>query len=275
MPGVKPIIFQDAMVRALLEGRKTQTRRVMKPQPPTDEYQISYVAESTDRRDEGKRYWVKVDGLQIKDRFGPISSPPGQPGDLLWVREACRAEELDDSYGPIHEDSDPNFHAGLDGVRYLADKEFRKIENSRSASDAWSRLHDYGTAEPPKAGNRVPSIHMPRWASRLTLRLTDVRVERVQEVSEGDAEAEGVQTLGPKENVFPLKGGDKRHWRERGFESDAQCLFSDLWGSINASKGYGWDANPWAWVLEFQVIHANVDQVLKDPAAYGVQETAP
>lgn len=110
--------------------------------------------------------------------------------------------------------------------------------------DGSDRIIAYRATEPDSpCGSWTLSIHMPRWASRLTLRLTDVRVERVQDISKVDATAEGFE----KEAALPI---DPRDW------------FRNSWDSLNAKHGYGWDANPWVWVLVFEVIRKNVDEVL-------------
>jgi hypothetical protein len=209
------ILFSAPMVRALLDGTKTQTRRVMKPQP--------------------------VDGKvhQLRGRFDfflDVASPEalalcpyGVPGDRLWVRETCQGFEQPD---------------GLDGVRYLADGAFRSIENTEAAADAWIKLANYAGKKCPT----VPAIHMPRWASRITLELVNVRVERLQDISEKDAIAEGVSAhrycrqdddavafhrIGPvRGNSFPI------------------ARYAALWESINGPGS--WALNPWVWVVSFR-----------------------
>lgn len=142
---VKPILFNSEMVRALLDGRKTQTRRIIKPQP-------------------------EFGGAVARSITGQC--PKGQQGDLLYVREKCYALELP---------------SGLHGVVYDANDEFIPIGNAMEETEAWMKLNRYAG----RFGNMVPSIHMPRWASRLTLKITDVRVERVQDISANDCRAEG------------------------------------------------------------------------------------
>lgn len=206
----KPIIFQGAMVRALIDGTKTQTRRVAKV---TDEGCrggfIRPTAAHTPRR--------------IEDHAGYC--PYGQPGTLLWVRE---------TWGLLRNDGAlcPRSVPACEGpIAYRADGE--------------------------REGTWHPSIHMPRWASRLTLLVTDVRVERAQQVSEADAQAEGAEPV-----LVPPDGGSAPYTEG----------FADLWDSINAAKGYGWSDNPWVWAIGFKPIHANIDAVLADPAAYGAQQ---
>lgn len=196
----KPIIFSGPMVRALIDGRKTQDRRALKPQiipcvtwgdPPPGTYPSNHG-------------W---------SRF------PYALGDRLWVREHCATWEGD------HRD-----------VVYRADE----------TDQGWSDLsHDARTGAPWK---RRPSIHMPRWASRLTLTVTDVRVQRVQEVSEEDAEAEGARPA----FSYPGWGGvSSVPWYRWGFH--------ELWDALNAKRGYGWERNPWVVALTFTVDQRNID----------------
>lgn len=180
----RPILFSGPMVRAILEGRKTQTRRVMNPQPVDQDENGWYVqVPVTDARAPGMVFYERK----------YFHCPYGQPGDQLWVRET-----FDDVHG---------------SVLYRA--------NPEDAEDF-----------PPCGGKRChwkPSIFMPRWASRITLEIVGVRVERVQEITPDDARAEGVEHLYAPRNAF-----------------------ANLWDSINAKRGYGWDSNPWVWVVEFR-----------------------
>ena len=189
----RPIIFSAPMVRAILAGAKTQTRRIVKP-----------------------LHMATVDAEQF-----PILAlcPYGSPGDRLWVRETCRAEAIDDE--------------GLCGVRYVADGQFMPIANTREASDRWVQLYSYRGME----GATVPPIHMPRWASRITLEIADVRVERLQDISGMDAKREGVSVPA----YIPKDGADLDYAR-RGFRR--------LWEEIHG--GGAWEKTPWVWVLEFK-----------------------
>lgn len=212
----KPILFSASMVQAILAGRKTQTRRVVKPQPEWQERQGLVVPGWS-----WEHGGVKLNGWPDRKRFaGELvdKCPYGKPGDILWVRETWRPEEL--------KESGPDGPEGLDGTRYKADGAFRSIENSREASDLFGEAR-YKFL---KSGHEWrPSIFMPRWASRLTLRVTGVRVERVKDISEADARAEGVTAW-----VFVPE-------------------FKKLWDAINAKLGYSWESNPWVWVVEFEV----------------------
>ena len=188
-----PIIFSGPMVCAILEGRKTQTRRVMKPQP---EGLVKRCPGLNEIRG-ASQLWT--DGVRV------FSCPHGTPGDVLWARE---------TWAPF-----PNDPARR--VEYRAGYEAPGV---RGHVPMWSKRWR-------------PSIHMPRWASRLTLRLTDVRVQRVQEISPEDAEAEGC-------------------WRtpdECSHVSIQPPEFRDVWDSLNVKRGYGWDVNPFCWALTFEV----------------------
>lgn len=168
----RPIIFSGPMVRGIIEGRKTQTRRVIRGSSGAADI-----------------YAGERDGLWVVQRFGDaaqavIRCPYGCPGDRLWVRETV----------------------GLTGTGlvYRADNEVH--------INHW-----------------IPAIHMPRTASRITLEILSISVGRVQDISYEEAWREG---------VFPESG-------------DAVAAFADLWDRINGKRGYGWDANPWVWVVEF------------------------
>jgi len=142
----------------------------------------------------------------------------------LWVRETWRAVELDN---------------GNDGILYKADNHFKSIENSQAAADLWCDAY-----ADRKYGNKWrPSIFMPRWASRIALAVTDVRVERLQEISEEDAIAEGLQ-----KEVISV-----------GYQNDSVTLrarpkFVYLWDKINSDRGYSFESNPWVWVISFKVV---------------------
>ena len=209
------ILFNGEMVRAIIDGRKTQTRRVVKPQPPLRWSKVRWIDLL---RCAWAYMWPNADKHVVK-------CPYGQPGDRLWVRETCRAEELE---------------SGLDGVRYRADMAFVEIENSQLASERWCSLAREVGADVLKWR---PSIHMPRWASRITLEVVSVRVERVQEITPEDAEAEGI-ALTAKEQASTNSA------------SKFCPKFRFLWDSINVKRGYGWAVNPWVWVVEFKRVDA-------------------
>lgn len=231
---IAPILFNSDMVCALLDGRKTQTRRIVKPQPFIDA-QGNFVWGN-------RNFGQDFSGPHIKKLIewnhggGRVGfCPYGQPGDLLWVRETwAQVGSCDPGYLTYRATYPDCLPPGLENVP--------------------ADIHD--------AGERWrPSIHMPRWASRITLRLTDVRVQRLQEISEPDVVAEGI-TKRPHKGHFAYHydgGAPHGHATHTG-------AWRMLWDSINAKRGLGWDVNPWVWALLFEVIRANVDQVLKEAA---------
>lgn len=177
----RPILFRGEMVRAILSGIKTQTRRVLKPQPS----------------------FVNQCGIPFyPDGKGPVDyrdCPYGQPGDRLWVRETWMKPE----------------GGALDYRAKWTPRDERKMP----VHEKWR-----------------PSIFMPRWASRITLGITDVRVERLQMITDSDSLAEGAGHLYDAEVECPRAG------------------FARLWDSINAKRGCGWNTNPWVWVVKFEVL---------------------
>lgn len=248
----RPILFQGEMVRAILEGRKTMTRRVIK----LAEFKECNDVPGSDWYFRSKSgIWSDVSTAQLIAKYCPF----GQVGDRLWVRETWKCEEL---------------NTGLDGVRYQADNAFVSIQNSIEASDLWGEAY--------REGNQWrPSIFMPRWASRINLEITKVRVERVQDISEADAKAEGVDFLFDKEKCDTLAGIQGTEPEEHGYMNylwhglvhrgitasqsdawthqysnydDARGSFSSLWEKINAGRGFGWNVNPWVWVIEFKQV---------------------
>jgi hypothetical protein len=223
----RPILFSGPMVRAILDGTKTQTRRVLKPQP--EEHCHGSVL-----------YWK---GREVLPE-GTYRCPYGKPGDRLWVRETygyygCSSkypEGLHEAYVKYHADG-ANRTVPFETAESMAaatpqqnikwparlaelDCEERQWEES-SLLDAWWQRK-----------KSIPSIHMPRWASRITLEITGVRVERLQDITPDDAIAEGVWH-GCENPPYP-----------------ALDCFEILWQSINGPDS--WEQNPWVWVVEFR-----------------------
>ncbi len=176
-----PILFSSEMVLAILAGRKTQTRRVMKPQPTGKPFQFI--------------------------TFNVVT------GDRLWVREK------------LHRIDGQTFYSA-DGHPLAMAQPW-----------AWKR-------------RELPSIHMPRWASRITLEIINVRVERVQDIGENDAEREGVEMWCEMFKDYSRKDDNP------GWARDPRYSFQTLWDSINAERGFGWDVNPWVWVIEFKKVES-------------------
>jgi hypothetical protein len=230
----RPILFSAPMVRAILEGRKTQTRRVVKPQPPAGHALHGFTTFSTRMTDVGKAVWARGDSPLLCD-VHRVRCPYGQPGDRLVVRETWQ-------YADWTED-------GMPWIRYRADQATRLIEDtpedwSERLTDAWASLsvpENYALDNRAADRRWRPAIHMPRWASRILLEVTGVRVERLQDISEPDAIAEG------------CAGG---HGVIPGYSYSAtpREQYRALWESINGPGS--WDANPWVWVVEFKRIEA-------------------
>jgi hypothetical protein len=224
----RPILFSGPMVRAILEGRKTQTRRVIKPQP--DVIQNSMW-------DGGAYLKMRIGNLAIalsaRNRAGDFC-PYGKPGDRLWVREAWAVHKYYDGRpgngcGPIPEGITVECREAPDAVTVLPGHMHRRI----------------GNKPPDERGKWRPSIFMPRWASRITLEIVSVRVERLQEISFSDIRAEGKSCPEPE------------HDFDSGFcasECDAlRNVWATGWDTINGKrKGCAWSDNPWVWVIEFK-----------------------
>ncbi len=189
--------------------------------------------------------------------YGPaeqvrVRCPYGQPGDTLWVRETWRPMSF--GFNQIH--------GPVVRVQFAADMAMPVMPATEAQYDA---------THPDRSGLWRPSIHMPRWASRITLEVTAVRVERLQAISEADARAEGIRENWCGDDLQGVAGS--RPWKEeldgwmdytpgRGDGDGAEDWealmpresFRTLWDSINAERGYGWTVNPWVWVVEFEVV---------------------
>ncbi len=199
----RPIIFQGWGVKAILEGRKTQTRRVLKPQPIG--YDVAVDVLSYDH------------GVFEEKAWREQHSPYGVAGDGLWVRESIRCTPED--------------------VYYLADGMSIRVADLEPDQDFW--LQNYGGS---RVGEEVtiPSIHMPRWVSRVGLEIVDVHIQRVQDISMQDAVAEG----------WP----DDGHLNNYGTGAVARDWFAEVWDSVNAKREFSWKANPWVWAIEFALL---------------------
>jgi hypothetical protein len=230
MVSEKPIIFSGEMVRAILDGRKTQTRRVIKPQP------VEWVKAITFNEYLGEWQYLGYEGGMVTSSTGfpgqkPLKCPYGKPGDRLWVRKTWRR-------------SFSQFGQLPDGIEFKANNLLVYFDKSDSGVQAKNAATEKNL---PRDGRWRPSIHMPRWASRITLEITDIRVERVQNISFEDCRAEGcredfkIDATGCPFECTGTHYGEKYH-------------FIELWNSINAKRGYGWYVNPWVWVVEFRVI---------------------
>lgn len=227
----RPILFSGPMVRAILEGRKTQTRRVVKPQPNDEWCPVVeiYAPTMIDRR--GEEY-PGADVFGASDENEGRICPYGQPSNHLWVRE-CFIVGWPSENGDIQQ-------FGADGNELPKKVWYRADDNGRFQ---WIDRDTDEMRDPPWK----PSIHMPRWACRITLEITDVRVQQLQEISEEDAQAEGVEWYG----VADLRpNGELREGPSIAYRAG----FHDLWDSINSKRGLGWNTNPWVWALTFKRI---------------------
>lgn len=217
----RPILFSAPMVRAILAGQKKQTRRIVSAK---DIARAKCASDCSGPQPEkawpdpglGAGGYLKVpcaDGAaqRVRCRYSI--------GDHLWVRETWRIwERPADS---------------VDGIRFAADNSFREIENTSEAADAWVDAHDNGEHE----DSWRPSIFMPRWASRITLEVTGVRVERLQDIADADAGAEGCPGIEEAGSAWTSEW--RRDW------------FRGLWDTINGKRA-AWSTNPWVWVVEFK-----------------------
>lgn len=195
----RPILFSGEMVRAILEGRKTQTRRVVKlPRPMEQPNMFFNVSEE----------WTVYDAATTPaTEWHSIKCPYGSVGDRLWVKETLAADER--------------------GMFYFADNTPVNVPDNFTQT----------------VREKLPSLFMPRWASRITLEITNVRVERLHDISEVNAMAEGIQ-LAEDARMFA---------DESPTRYSAVAQFQALWDKINGKK-YPWSSNPWLWVIEFPKI---------------------
>ncbi|MFG1260083.1 hypothetical protein V5F79_22405 [Xanthobacter flavus] len=207
----RPILFSAPMILALLNGMKTQTRRVLADEPLRLICRSCGVSERE----------IKADKCSCNGsgdfQWTPCAGPRFRVGDRLWVRESLWAQSNDQ---------------GIKWFAYAAD-----------GKDVWPLTQWH------KDRDKAPSIHMPRWTSRLTLYVTDVRVERLQDISEQDARAEGIEC-------------DTDGWRDYQMPGTQCCAnpiasYRTLWDSINGPGS--WDENPFVAAYTFAVRHGNID----------------
>ena len=216
----RPIIFNTEMVKAILDGRKTQTRRILKVpkngriKPGTVVHSNGVISICFDQS--GCAEWKM------------LKCPHGKIGEHLWVRETWATEKYCDNKKPSE------LH-GIETIWFLSDGDYNGIGTHTQ-------------------GKTRPSIFMPRWASRINLEITDIRVERVQDISRDDCIEEGVpQTYGGFKGLAP-------EWASKD-KNDASYFYDNrtsrenfylLWNSINAKGGYSWESNPHVWVIKFK-----------------------
>lgn len=254
---VRPILFSAPMARALLDGRKTQTRRVAPVQPP-QECGINYMLGNESwlpvaQRTPVRRTFEAWGGELFRNRpdaalCGSFEIVPRiQPSDRLWVREAWRSDTRNDHLKP--RDIVPG-----EPIWYDADGQGRNVA-------------DYSV----RSEKGRPSIFLPRWASRLTLEVTEVRVERLNDCSEADAVAEGIRRIWGDSDRLKYKDCDAgpNYWTVDidGASLNAPTaigVYSMLWDFINGEGA--WDTNPWVVVYTFTVSRGNVDALIEREA---------
>lgn len=198
----RPILFSSPMVKALLAGTKTQTRRVSKKQDWPEAVVRRYPRQHGAGYEVGDRLWVRETG----NWRGPMRNLlPGAPHEITFIF-------------------------------YAADSE-------RGRSEFFDDINK-------------PAIFMPRWASRITLTITDVRVQRLQEITEADAQAEGVLWVPGHGEITPSELN-----ADPGYSNFLNCKegYQVLWDHLNSRRGFGWDTNPWVVALTFTIAHRNID----------------
>src|SRR5574343_491511 len=236
----RPILFSAPMVRAILAGQKTQTRRVVKPQPPSNMHRHCWF-------DAPVYAWTYEPEPAAK--WHRVRCPYGVPDDRLWVRETWASPEI--QIVAYKADAECGAWMGDGGggriwIRHGLIHESPYYMQGRFPADTRT-LRKYG-------GRWRPSIHMPRWASRITLEILSVRVERLQEITEEDAIAEGVESAAcaarPGKRVYRDYYLDKHDPFE--WYADPRRSYESLWDRINGKRGYPWVSNPWVWAVEFR-----------------------
>lgn len=244
----RPILFSGEMVRAILEGRKTQTRRVVKAAVSSAlEYfgseDIPPIVKYSDEGHSGPGWYIHSEEYPDEGSVQAIC-PYGAPGSKLWVRETWGQHAC-----PQHDMGQPPGTLCLclrAGTVYRADREM---------GIRWR-----------------PSIHMPRWASRITLEVTGVRVERLQDISEEDAKAEGLKAITKDGRLVKygipdrdgLPGTDDDGWEWHEWSADPREAFRRLWNTIHTERHERWFTrgesedvrSPWVWVVEFRRVEA-------------------
>lgn len=212
----RPILFSGPMVRAILEGRKTQTRRIVKPQP-----------ESMHHDEVGYELSMPNCRPLYPDSFCKAYCKFGRVGERLWVRESHA----------IYRDAFAR-EKGDEVILYRADASaYWNMTPHNHMEAEFNPLRDTSDYEP----KWTPSIHMPRWASRITLEITAVRVQRLNDLTNADAVAEGMAKSHPSIDKVS---------QSLGYEDFSRSMFAQLWDSLYFDCP--WESNPWVWVIDFQ-----------------------
>lgn len=242
----RPILFSAPMVRAILEGRKTQTRRLVKlpHHNPLGVWEPCVIGGESGGRTSSGETIPQQQAIWHTRTGDSIACPHGQPGDRLWVRETFTVEhQVESDQSPPHSDGRPVYQcphgSGWRQAHYRATDPAPELQYEDMSADC----------EPECRWK--PSIHMPRWASRILLEVVSVRAERLHDISEAGALAEGVSSLRGEGRFF-------MDYRKSGNGTDdftagsAKYSFQTLWESIRGEES--WNANPWVWVIEFRKV---------------------
>lgn len=244
----RPILFSGSMVRAIVEDRKTETRRVLRGDPPCCP---DHGEECPDLRLE-RCEWVHEDGW-TDGWTGYRKCPYGRPGDVLWVREAFRLEHRSDFGDYYVRHTGLNSRTNLSFCNLSGDQSDHLAE--MAAKDRWERAAgrlENGDPLPLWLGRWRPSIHMPKWACRLWLRVEDVRVGRLQEITPDGVAAEGIDLddgQGAEDFAYA------EHYQAGGvslgsYGSPEVYAFAALWDRINRKRA-PWASNPYVWIVKF------------------------
>ena len=239
----RPIIFSGEMVKAILDRKKTMTRRVVKSNFINHYKHAHIIRQSTDKKREGKAYFydTPVGSMVLSSQL--VNNPYGKVGDRLWVRE---------TWAPVNS-------CGESALAYKADNEIICLSENEEFLDEYGtlnytdpRLAKYAFADWADdlvngvEGAWKSPITMPRWASRILLEITDIRVERLQDISETDAKKEGMPPSHPSIDKISM---------QHGFNSFSQSCFAQSWDSLyDENSPKRWANNQWVWVIEFKVI---------------------
>jgi hypothetical protein len=250
----RPILFSGAMVRALLAGTKTQTRRIVKPSAWVQDGDCDYTGAC----------------VRVADYIDHRRCPYGQAGDRLWVRETFAYARVSSDYETGGELNvwrwEKDIYGLFDPAHLTTDPRHGLAARLYYAADGEDELPAEFNMPHGNEVGWTPSIYMPRWASRITLEITEIRVQRLQEISEEDAKAEGATWTnnGRREWASHIAtdqeadsvGGMQDGWSHEGETDPDRCLpsargsFIHLWESINGARS--WDANPWVWCISFR-----------------------
>lgn len=232
---IKSILFNTEMVRAIMDGRKSCTRRLVKPQPDEKHaFPLGFVIDSTEKKKVGCfEFGINEYGGSMQ-----CAKPPYQPGDILYVRETWGISNMDDESKMayiVYRASEDQENEGCREV-HLPDEKFEKMYESMAESESEWR----------------PSIHMPKEAARIWLKVTDVRVERLRDIDEDGALREGAQ--GIRCDHVALGEHGCTDCMNTGWIEPPQVEFMQIWDSTIKKSDldrYGWNANPYVFVIEF------------------------